>query len=167
MHSTTERGPLHNHETAPLAYSLTTAAALLGVDAITVGDLVQRGQLPSVRIGDHIVIARDDLLALLPPQGSGRTTAMLTVAEVADQLRCSVRHAHWLCDSGALPVVRMGRRKSVKRADLDAFIAAGGTHRVVVADAEQSSPSTSASWRRQLAERRAEQQLETATELMR
>ena len=54
---------------------------------------------------------------------------VLTVPEVADALRCSKAHVHNLINGkvqGArpLPSLRLGRRRLVRRAGLDAWIAA-------------------------------------------
>jgi excisionase family DNA binding protein len=48
------------------------------------------------------------------------------VKEAATMLHLSVRYIRVLLARGDLPVVRLGRRTLVRRADLDAVIARGG-----------------------------------------
>jgi len=54
---------------------------------------------------------------------------MLTVAEVAEALRVSVRTIYNLLDSGALQGVRVGRAWRVLESALEEFIAQGGGER--------------------------------------
>jgi len=54
---------------------------------------------------------------------------VLTVTEVADELRCSKAHVHNLIngkvrDARPLPALRLGRRRVVRRAGLEAWIKA-------------------------------------------
>ena len=51
-------------------------------------------------------------------------TQLLTFAEVAERLRCSVRQVRRLAAKGQLRVVRVGRRPLVTEAELEAYIAA-------------------------------------------
>jgi excisionase family DNA binding protein len=51
---------------------------------------------------------------------------LVTVDEVARSLRVSTRYVRSLLRRGAIPVVRLGRRTLVRRADMDAIVARGG-----------------------------------------
>jgi excisionase family DNA binding protein len=51
---------------------------------------------------------------------------LLDVNETAETLHISVRYVRALLARGDLPVVRLGRRTLVRRADLEAVIARGG-----------------------------------------
>jgi len=51
---------------------------------------------------------------------------LLDVNETATMLHISVRYVRALLARGDLPVVRLGRRTLVRRADLEAVIARGG-----------------------------------------
>lgn len=51
---------------------------------------------------------------------------LLDVKEAATMLHVSVRYVRVLLARGDLPVVRLGRRTLVRRADLEAVIARGG-----------------------------------------
>jgi excisionase family DNA binding protein len=51
---------------------------------------------------------------------------LLDVNEAATMLHISVRYVRALLSRGDLPVVRLGRRTLVRRADLEAVIARGG-----------------------------------------
>lgn len=42
----------------PLTYNVPQAAQALGVHPMTIRNLVKRGDLPAVRIGDRVLIAR-------------------------------------------------------------------------------------------------------------
>jgi len=59
----------------------------------------------------------------IAPSAAPEPRSVLTVAEVAEVLRCSKAHVHNLInrkvkDSAAIPSVRMGRRRLVRRASL-------------------------------------------------
>ena len=63
------------------------------------------------------------------PVGDGSATPVLTVPEVACELRCSKAHVHNLINGkvrGArpLPSLRLGRRRLVRRSSLDEWIKA-------------------------------------------
>lgn len=58
--------------------------------------------------------------------------ALLTVAEVASELRVSTMTVYRLINAGDLPAFRIGKNYRIKRADLDAYLTAG----VVRADEE-------------------------------
>ena len=51
---------------------------------------------------------------------------LLDVNEAATMLHISARYVRKLLSRGDLPVVRLGRRTLVRRADLEAVIARGG-----------------------------------------
>ena len=51
---------------------------------------------------------------------------LLDVNEAAMMLHVSVRYVRSLLGRGKLPVVRLGRRTLVRRADVEAIIARGG-----------------------------------------
>jgi len=55
---------------------------------------------------------------------------LLDVNEAATMLHISVRYVRKLLARGDLPVVRLGRRTLVRRADLEAVIARGGLEAV-------------------------------------
>jgi excisionase family DNA binding protein len=61
------------------------------------------------------------------------TPAWLTLAEAADYLRVSRRQLERLLARGLLPSTTVGRRRLVRRADLDGLAAAGGTGPTVLA----------------------------------
>jgi len=56
----------------------------------------------------------------LPPTGR----LCLTVAETADALRVSPRQIYNLARDAGLPTIRLGGRRLIRRADLEAWIAA-------------------------------------------
>lgn len=45
----------------PLVYNVPQAAQALQVHPMTIRNMVRRGELPAVRIGDRVLIARDAL----------------------------------------------------------------------------------------------------------
>jgi excisionase family DNA binding protein len=49
----------------PLVYDVPQAAQALQVHPMTIRNLVKRGELPAVRIGDRVMIARDALRAFV------------------------------------------------------------------------------------------------------
>jgi len=49
----------------PLVYNVPQAAQALGVHPMTIRNLVKRGELPAVRVGDRVLIARDALRAFV------------------------------------------------------------------------------------------------------
>ncbi len=51
--------------------------------------------------------------------------ALLTVAEVADELRVSTMTVYRLVKAGELPAFRIGKNYRIKRDDLDAYLTAG------------------------------------------
>lgn len=51
--------------------------------------------------------------------------ALLTVAEVAGELRVSTMTVYRLIQGGELPAFRIGKNYRIKRADLDAYLQAG------------------------------------------
>ncbi|MGA7741807.1 MAG: helix-turn-helix domain-containing protein [Polyangia bacterium] len=51
---------------------------------------------------------------------------LLSVTAAAPMLAVSTRYLRVLISSGALPVVRLGRRTLVRRADLLAIVSSGG-----------------------------------------
>lgn len=53
----------------PLVYNVPQAAQALQVHPMTVRNLVKRGELPAVRIGDRVMIARDALLEFVGSKG--------------------------------------------------------------------------------------------------
>jgi len=55
---------------------------------------------------------------------------LLDVNEAAAMLHISVRYVRALLARGAIPVVRLGRRTLVRRADLEAIIERGGLENV-------------------------------------
>lgn len=55
---------------------------------------------------------------------------LLDVNEAATMLHVSVRYVRALLARGQLPVVKLGRRTLVRRADLEAVIARGGLQKV-------------------------------------
>lgn len=59
-----------------------------------------------------------------------RSALLLTVTEVAAELRVSTMTVYRLIAAGDLPALRVGRSYRIRHDDLDAFLAAG----VVVAD---------------------------------
>ncbi len=52
---------------------------------------------------------------------------LLTVKETAAVLRAQPNYVYELLARGELPAVRVGRKKLVRRTDLDAFVRRGGT----------------------------------------
>jgi len=56
----------------------------------------------------------------------------LTVAETADALRVSPRSIYTLAERQGLPTIRLGGRRLVRRADLEAWIAAQPVDRLGV-----------------------------------
>ena len=46
----------------PLVYNVPQAAQALQVHPMTIRNLVKRGELPAVRVGDRVMISRDALL---------------------------------------------------------------------------------------------------------
>jgi excisionase family DNA binding protein len=52
----------------------------------------------------------------------GVTARLLTLSEVAEELRCSERTVKRRIAEGALPVARIGGRPLVRRSDLDSFV---------------------------------------------
>lgn len=55
----------------------------------------------------------------------GDNEALLTVAEVARELRVSTMTVYRLVQAGELPAFRIGKNYRIKRNDLDAYLAAG------------------------------------------
>jgi excisionase family DNA binding protein len=53
------------------------------------------------------------------------TQTLLTVAEVADELRMNQQTIRNWIDAGTLPSVRIGRRVRIKRSDLDQLVESG------------------------------------------
>lgn len=51
--------------------------------------------------------------------------ALLTVAEVAAELRVSTMTVYRLVQAGELPAFRIGKNYRIKREDLDAYLEAG------------------------------------------
>ena len=51
-----------------LAYGLADAAYLIGVCPSTLRGLIRKGSLPVARIGDRVLIRREDLERLLEPK---------------------------------------------------------------------------------------------------
>jgi excisionase family DNA binding protein len=51
---------------------------------------------------------------------------LLDVNEAATMLHISVRYVRALLGRGSIPVVRLGRRTLIRRADVEALIARGG-----------------------------------------
>lgn len=52
------------------------------------------------------------------------TTALLTLSEVAERLRVSVRTVHRLIDRGQIRPTRIGRRTLVTEKEVEAFVSA-------------------------------------------
>ena len=53
----------------PLTYNVPQAAQALGVHPMTIRNLVKRGELPAVRVGDRVLIAREALRAFVGSKG--------------------------------------------------------------------------------------------------
>ncbi len=51
--------------------------------------------------------------------------ALLTVAEVASELRVSTMTVYRLVNTGSLPAFRIGKNYRIKRSDLHAYLSAG------------------------------------------
>ena len=73
----------------------------------------------------------DAIVALLnaaqaPPAESPPTPTLLTVAETAELLRCGQTLVYAMLSDGRLASVKIGRRRLVKSADVQRFIAGGG-----------------------------------------
>jgi excisionase family DNA binding protein len=49
-------------------------------------------------------------------------TLLLTIPEVADQLRVSTRTVYRLISVGRIPVVAIGHRRMVRRTDLESYV---------------------------------------------
>ena len=60
----------------------------------------------------------------LPPSASPPSddALLLTPADVASRLRCSLSYAYRLIERGTLPSVRLGRVRRVPAASLDSFV---------------------------------------------
>ncbi len=78
-----------------------------------------------------VQIARLELLAEKASQpatpAAESPVELLTVKETAAVLRAQPNYVYELLARGDLPAVRVGRKKLVRRADLDAFVRRGGT----------------------------------------
>jgi excisionase family DNA binding protein len=89
--------------TTRLALSVEEAAGLLGISRALAYELVNRGELPAVRLGRRIVVPRAGLEALLAGAGSATATASPSTEGVepdgarprtSHKPRSPVRNAH-------------------------------------------------------------------------
>ncbi|ART70699.1 DNA-binding protein [Mycobacterium dioxanotrophicus] len=76
---------------------------------------------------DELAAAIATLLAAAQPaQPAAAQPTLLTVAETAEKLRCGQTLIYAMLKDGRLASVKVGRRRLVKAADVDRFIAKGG-----------------------------------------
>ena len=110
-----------------LVLTVTEVAAALGISRAHAYELVERGELPSLRLGRRIVVPRRELDLLLGGGDDagrhgdltpGDDRLVLTVTEVAAALGISRAHAYELVARGELPSLRLGRRIVVPCRDL-------------------------------------------------
>lgn len=102
------------------------AAALADISAEEMRALFDRYAFPITHATPTTrLVRRDDLLAYLEaPRGKGNADELLTVSEVAAELRILPRTARRLFDQRAFPLVRIGRRLYVRRRELEAYLEA-------------------------------------------
>jgi excisionase family DNA binding protein len=109
----------------------------------TVFKLIKQGELPSFRVGRLRMVLRQDVEALIerrlkaeaqsaiPPVRTGGLSTfsrevsmqgMLTIDETARQLGCGRWGVYEFIRTGELPSVKIGRRRVVRWADVDALL---------------------------------------------
>ena len=119
------------HSDNRLVLTVTEAAAALGISRAHAYELVARRELPSLRLGRRIVVARRELERLIGGDANsgerhdltaGDNKLVLTVTEVAAALGISRAHAYELVARRELPSLRLGRRIVVSHQELDRLI---------------------------------------------
>jgi excisionase family DNA binding protein len=97
---------------------------LLKLNPQTVRNWITAGTLAHTRVGRRVLIRKDDLDALA---GADTGDDLLTVAEVASELRLNEQTIRNWMDAGKLPHIRVGRRVRIRRSDLDELLNAGAS----------------------------------------
>jgi excisionase family DNA binding protein len=109
----------------PMAGDLLTVAEvaeLLKLNPQTIYNKIRDGSLPATKVGRGVRVRISDVTTL-----AGGDVDLLTVDEVAEILKMNQQTTRNWLDAGKLPIVRVGRRVRIMRADLNGILKAGSS----------------------------------------
>ena len=95
-------------------------AELLKLNQQTIRNWINEGTLPATKVGRGVRVRFSDVIEF-----AGGDIDLLTVDEVAEILKMNPQTIRNWLDAGKLPIVRIGRRVRIRRADLTSVLKAG------------------------------------------